>query len=243
MNSEKAMLTQELETFCRQRGADVFGVANLGPARDFISSQGHIQDGGLPRAVSLGMALNDTIVEEHNHSDPWPKSQYIHHIYEVVTRSLDFLAYDVSRWLTDRGFEAYPIPGSTPYDFKKLEGILSHKLAAHLAGVGWIGKSCLLVTERFGPRVRFVTVMTNAPLQTGTILDKPCGKCHVCVDACPVSAIKGVEYRAGEGRDVRFDAGRCRDYRKEHGCGLCVSTCPTGSREVRRKKNAKRAES
>jgi epoxyqueuosine reductase len=212
------------------------GVADLTPARDFISSQGYIQEGDLPRAVSLGMQLNDTIVEQHNHLDPWPRSQYIHHIYEVVTRALDFLAYDVSRWLTDRGFKAFPIPGSTPYDFKKLEGILSHKLAAHLAGVGWIGKSCLLVTERFGPRVRVVTVMTDAALQTGTLLDRPCGKCHVCVDACPVEAIRGVEYRAGEGREARFDAVKCRDYRREHACGLCVSSCPLGTRELRRKK-------
>jgi hypothetical protein len=33
MNSETAMLTQELEAFSRQRGADLFGVADLGPAR------------------------------------------------------------------------------------------------------------------------------------------------------------------------------------------------------------------
>jgi len=235
-SSKKSKLTKELEAFSRQGGADLFGVADLTPARDLIASQGRIEAGDFPRAVSLGMALNDTIVEQHHHADPWQRSQYIHHVYEVVTRALDFLAYDVSRWLTGRGFKAYPVPASTPYDPEKLEGILSHKLVAHLAGVGWIGKSCLLVTERFGPRARFVSIMTDAPLETGTVFDRPCGKCRVCADACPVKAIRGVEYRPGEGREVRFDAARCRDYRREHACGVCVSSCPLGSRKVRRRK-------
>jgi hypothetical protein len=66
-----------------------------------------------------------------------------------------------------------------------LKDVRAHKLAAHLAGLGWIGKSCLLLTEQFGPRVRFVSVLTDAPLEAGSPLDKPCGKCQVCIDACP----------------------------------------------------------
>jgi epoxyqueuosine reductase len=166
----------------------------------------------------MGMSLNDTIVEQHNHLDLWPRSQYTHHIYELVTRALDFLACDVSWWLTGRGSEDYPIPGSTPYDIKELEGILSHKLAVHVAGMGWIRKGCLLVTERFGARVRFVAVMAGAPLHIGSVTDKPCGKCHVFLDVCPMSAIKGVEYLACESREDRFDVNNCKDYRKEHAC-------------------------
>ena len=43
-------------------------------------------------------------------------------------------------------------------------GHLSHKLVAHLAGLGRIGRSCLLLTPGAGPRVRLATVLTNAPL-------------------------------------------------------------------------------
>jgi hypothetical protein len=56
-------------------------------------------------------------------------------------------------------------------------------------------------------------------------------------------AILGVEYRAGDGREVRFDADKCGDYRREHACGVCVASCAMGSRQVRRKKEEKRAES
>ena len=230
MSREVACLNEELGTFSRTHGADLFGVADLVPVRNFILTQGPSLLGQFPRAVSMGIRLNDWIVNSHTPHEPRRNSLYWHHVYDVVTRSLDFLAYDVTRWLIGRGFQAFPVPGSTPYDSEKLLGIFSHKLAAHLAGLGWIGKSCLLLTEPYGPRVRFVSVLTDAPLAAGFPLDKPCGKCHVCIDACPVKAFTGVEFNPQEGRDVRFDVFKCSEYRQEHPCGLCVSSCPKGKK-------------
>ena len=228
MKAKESTLTKELEKFSRLRGADLFGVAELAFAKDFIASQCPPSIADFPRAVSLGMRLSDPIVDQHSPDEPCRMSLYWHHVYEVVTRALDFLAYDVTRWLNAQGFRAFPVPGSTPYDFDKLKGIFSHKLAAHLAGVGWIGKSCLLLTDRFGPRARFVSVLTDAPLKTGIPLDQPCGKCHVCIDACPVKAFTGMDFRPEDGREARFDVSKCSDYRKDHPCGLCVSACPKG---------------
>jgi epoxyqueuosine reductase QueG len=230
----KTTLTHELGIFSRQRGADLFGIAGLVPARDFIASGSDPFVAQFPRAISIGMQLCDGIVEQHTPDEPRRHSLYWHHVYEVVSRALDFLAYDVARWVIEKGFKAFPVPASAPYNFDKLEGIFSHKLAAHLAGVGWIGKSCLLLTDRFGPRVRLVSVLTDAPLDAGTPFDRACGKCHACVDTCPVKAFTGVEFRADEGREVRFDVFKCSEYRREHPCGLCVSSCPMGSRRRHR---------
>jgi len=232
MPIEPENLTKELREFSLSRGADLFGVADLGPVRKFILSQGPSMLGQFPRGVSMGIRLNDRIVDSHSPDEPRRQSLYWHHVYDVVTQSLDFLAYDVTRLLVSRGFEAFPVPGSTPYNFDKLSGIFSHKLAAHLAGLGWIGKSCLLLTEHFGPRIRFVSVLTDAPLVPGSPLDKPCGKCRVCIDACPVKAFAGVEFNPAEGREVRFEVQKCSEYRREHPCGLCVSTCPKGKRAL-----------
>jgi len=228
MEPDTKGLTKKLQKFSQTRGADLFGVADLTPVQSYISSQGPSWIGGYPRAVSIGMRLNDQIVETHTPLESRRDSLYWFHVYDVVTRSLDFLAYDVARWLCNDGFKAFPVPGSTPYNFDNLTGILSHKLAAHLAGSGWIGKSCLLLTEPFGPRVRFVSILTDAPLETGSPVDKPCGKCHVCVDVCPVAAFTGKEFSPGDGREMRFDAYKCSEYRREHPCGQCVSCCPKG---------------
>jgi epoxyqueuosine reductase len=236
MDFPNSVLTQELGAFARQKGAELFGVADLAPAREFTTFQGNPIMDQFPRAISMGMSLNDFIVEGHSPTEPRRQSLYWHHVYDVVTPALDFLAYDVSRCLKDRGFKTFPIPGSTPYNFEKLEGIFSHKLAAHLAGLGWIGKNCMLLTDCFGPRVRFVTVLTDAPLLTGSTIDKPCGKCQVCVNACPVKAFTGREFQADEPRENRFEAFKCSEYRREHPCGICVSSCPMGSRSVRKGK-------
>jgi len=203
MKSDAAALSEKLKKFSRGKGADLFGVADLASVGAFAATHGPDWVSRFPRAVSIGMQLNDTILDLHSPLEQIHHSVYWHHVYDVVTPSLDFLAYDVSRWLKDRGFQAFPVPGSTPYNFKTLEGIVSHKLVAHLAGLGWIGKSCLLVTEPFGPRVRFVSILTDAPLEVGAPVDKPCGKCRVCVDSCPVAAFSGREFHPGEGR------GRC----------------------------------
>jgi len=182
------------------------------------------------------LPLNAGIVEGHDPNETRHLSMYWFHVYEVVSPALNFLAYDAARWLAARGFKAFPIPASMPYDPGKLAAPFSNKLAAHLAGMGWIGKSCLLLTEAFGPRVRFVSVLTDAPLETGSPLDRPCGKCRVCVDSCPVNAFTGVEFRPEEGREFRFDVSKCSEYRKGHACGLCVSTCPRGKQPRRRGK-------
>jgi len=115
-----------------------------------------------------------------------------------------------------------------PYNREVLRGVFSHKLAAHLAGLGWIGKSCLLITPSFGPRVRFVTVLTDAPLSPGAPLNRKCGKCRACILACPVQAFKGVEFRATDPVETRFDRWVCEEYRRTHPCGLCVAKCPFG---------------
>jgi len=230
-------IKEELESFCRQKGADLIGIADLNLAKDFIESHGDAIVRKFPRAISLGMRINDTIVENHSPDEPRGKSLYWHHIYDVVSEMLNVLAFDVSRWLDDRGFSTLPVPASMPYNLKKLQGIISHKLPAHLSGLGWIGKNCLLITSEFGPRVRFATVLTDAPLEKGAQLDKKCGECRVCIDACPVDAFTDHEFRPEDDVHVRFDTWKCSEYRSNHPCGLCVSTCPLGENAKNRRLN------
>jgi epoxyqueuosine reductase QueG len=241
MNPEPNGLVDELRAFSTQRGADLFGVADLAPARDTLVAPGNALMEQLPRAVSVGMRLCDAIVDAHSPDETHRESLYWHHVYGIVTPALDVIAYDIARWLTARGFEAFPVPGSRPFDAEKLTAIFSHKLAAHLAGLGWISKSCLLMTEQFGPRVRLVSILTDAPLQTDPPLDDQCGKCHVCIDTCPVDAFTGAEFRATEGVEMRFDVFKCDEYRRTHACGLCVSSCPKGSPKVRDAKSRRSA--
>ena len=232
-------LARDIREVALRGGADFFGIANLAPARDAVVAQGGDAVAQFTRAVSIGMALPAEVVDRlAQHDDPGVARQYLR-VYRETNRSLDRIAASVAERLRVAGAVALAVAASRRTDRKRLCGLFSHKLAAHLAGLGWIGRSCLLVTRGAGPRVRWTTVLTTAPLRaTGGPIEPACGKCRRCVDACPARAFSGRPFRAEEPREVRFAARKCEDYVKARTqrtgghvlCGLCVAACPHGKR-------------
>jgi epoxyqueuosine reductase QueG len=225
----------KLETMAHEQGADYFGVADLTPAREFIETQGGAAVAGFPRAISIGMRLFDGLVEMIEPKTEFNISPYRQNIYNVVSPRLDDISLNLARMLRDQGYNALPVPQGFSGPNKS---ILSYKLPAHLAGHGWIGKSCLLVTPEFGPRVRFSAVLTDAPLDTGRPMEENCEDCRICVDECPVRAFTGRPFQADEPREARFDPGKCARFRgsqkrtpgqKTYACGMCVKVCPHGT--------------
>jgi epoxyqueuosine reductase QueG len=216
---------------------DLWGVADLARARDFILDQGGGLVADYPRAVSIGLALSHAIVDQLPNRTEWSVAVGYRHQYRTVNQRLDLVASHVTSLLQQRGYGAFPVPASERFDSERICAVFSHKLAAHLAGLGWIGKSCLLVTPQTGPRARWVTVLTDAPLTpTAGAEMGDCGSCRECVDVCPVGAFTGEPFREGDPRETRYDARACEMYfaalRNEKPgsdvCGLCVYVCPHG---------------
>jgi epoxyqueuosine reductase QueG len=232
-------LDNRLRTLALSLDADYYGVADLSSARQFIQDQGGEKVSRYPRAVVIGMVLTDSIVDLLPDQDKAGAILYRHCTYDVVNLALDQIALKVANLLRREGFDAFPIPASKRTSDEQISGPFSQKLAANLAGLGWIGKSCLLVTPEHGPRVRWVTILTDAPLApTGTPMEPRCGKCTECVDICPPHAFTGREFNPDEPREVRFDAAACDRYfkemEKEKGvavCGLCLYVCPHGRKK------------
>jgi epoxyqueuosine reductase QueG len=219
-------------------GAGYYGVADLAPARDFILRQGGERIARYPRAISIGMQIPDDIVELVPDGDAEAAIIYRHSGYEVLNQALDQVSVRVARELQRAGYHAFPVPASRRTDDREIRSVFSHKLAAHLAGLGWIGKSCLLVTPDNGPRVRWVSVLTDAPLHvTGTPIEPRCGTCTACADTCPKGAITGRMFDPSEPREARLDAAACDQYFREMEgkkgvavCGLCLYACPYGKK-------------
>ncbi len=94
------------------------------------------------------------------------------------------------------------------------------------------------MTPDHGPRVRWVSVLTDAPLKpTGTPMEPRCGDCTACFDICPQRAFTGRMFDPDEPRETRFAAAACdlnfREQERETGvavCGLCLYACPMGKR-------------
>ncbi|HPI93464.1 MAG TPA: hypothetical protein PLT09_09970 [Deltaproteobacteria bacterium] len=121
-----------------------------------------------------------------------------------TSRLLDQTAEKVGRFLERRGFLTLPVSADKPVEIHKHDplsgakldhtktlGQLSLKHAAVSAGLGGIGRSNLLITERFGPHVRLCAVITEAPLETDTprVFDPCPAGCRRCEQACPVGAL------------------------------------------------------
>jgi len=109
------------------------------------------------------------------------------------------------------------------------------------AGLGELGRHGILITEKFGPRVRLCKVFTDLPL----IPDKPiefgvtefCNSCKRCAEDCPGRAISSGE-PTNEGPTVSNNSGaykwyidpeKCFQFWGQNdggGCNNCIRVCP-----------------
>lgn len=206
------------------------GVADLEPARDYLAEFAGEQFADLPRAISVAVAFPSRIVDLLERG---PSRTYLYFYREVNTR-LNQIALELDSILASEGFCSFPVPASRRTGKERVESMFPHRLAAHLAGLGWIGKSGLLVRPDVGPRLRLVTVLTDAPLETSRPVEDRCGDCTSCIEGCPGGALAERE-GADDWRGNRVDRLACDRYlskvRDRHGvrvCGLCLVTCPWG---------------
>ena len=174
------------------------------------------------RAVVMGVRLQDAVVDGLADG---PSLLYFH-LYRQANYHLDRAAFELADVLQKAGYAAMAIPASQVIGRNPMRGHLSHKLLGWAAGIGWIGRSSLLVHPEFGTRLRYVSVLTDAPLTAGVPSASSCGECRRCAELCPAHAIHE------SFRD--FDLAAC--YEKlcefsripgigQHICGLCVKAC------------------
>ena len=82
-------------------------------------------------------------------------------------------------------------------------GPVSEKGFAVMAGVGWMGKHTLLVSQDAGSWLLLGVLLINIELECDEPVTDQCGNCTKCIDACPTKAI--VE-------PYKLDARRCISY-------------------------------
>ena len=119
-------------------------------------------------------------------------------------------------------------------------GPLLERPYAAAAGMGWLGKSTMLLVPGFGPWVLLGAIATTLEVTPDEPLRKSCGFCTRCVVACPTGALGSdgnvldarlcisyhtIENRGPIPRELRSKFG---DW--VFGCDECLDSCPVGAR-------------
>ena len=203
-------------------GFSLFGAADITSIRGEFLLPAALRE-KFPLALALGKRLTDGVLED---IEDKPTPLYFHH-YRQANFFLDRGAFLLSSFLQDLGFDALPVAASQIVDWENQRAHVPHKAIAHLAGLGWIGRNNLLVTPRFGSRVRLVTVLTDAPFgPTGPPLPFSCGSCVRCLAPCPAAAIHETPDAFDHHACYRkLDEFRRRHVVSQHICGVCVKAC------------------
>ena len=229
MKSKRGIITDmyenELRDILTANGADLVGFSN-------VSDELPEELKAFPYAVTLVRRLSRAVTDTIQGA---PSMIYFQH-YRITNTKLDLLALDAVSFIEKQGFLALPIAASqsTPDAKEEYKGVFPHKTAAVKSGLGFIGKSGVLITEEHGSFVRLATVLTDMPLEpSGEVHGSKCGACTLCRDACPGHAITGEEYVPGHPRKEILDAKKCSEHMKTYRnigrgavCGICMSVCP-----------------
>jgi epoxyqueuosine reductase len=177
--------------------------------------------------IVLGLPVSLPVVET-------APSIHYHELYRTVNTLLDMHGYRLAEWLTREGFPSIWIPrdgyGSISILKENPVVFFSHRHAAFLAGLGTFGTNNTLLTPDYGPRVRFVSILTSAEIPSDPVMTESlCTRCNRCVNACPVRALSGKDYPEGLTDKVTC-ASRAEALfkRSVSPCGICIKVCPVG---------------
>ncbi|WP_303226114.1 hypothetical protein [uncultured Acidaminococcus sp.] len=222
---------KELIDLLHREGAELVGFADLR----------NIPNAVLPIGIAVAIPLPAQIIEMVK---KYPTQAY-YDAYLSYNRQLDRIVRVGESYLHKNGFAALANTTTAVHTDKNYCTPLPHKTVAVLAGLGWIGKNCLLVTPGFGSAVRISSLLTNAPFHCGEpILESQCGTCSICVQACPGKALKDALWKEGVERKDILDIVRCiktceksvrehiEPYQAVHDriCGKCFAVCAVTQR-------------
>lgn len=189
-------LSESVKSFLLSKGASLVGIGDMDGVANCPYRYG----------ISIAMLIPAKIVRPVQER---PTPEY-YQKYMEMNRRLDAIVLAGEQYLAKKGYQAFALTTERVKMKDSFTSTLPHKSAATRAGLGWIGKNCLLITEQYGSAVRLSTIYTDAPLLPNSpIVSSKCGACRLCVSACPGHALKGALWKAGMARSELVDIDSC----------------------------------
>ena len=231
--------TKELSALLQDLGAGLVGFADMtGLSYD-----------GLDHAVALAVPLPAATVTG---IEGGPTREYFQQ-YHAVNDKLNRLAEAAAEYIQGKGFRAVAQTTTTVVEQAGYRTAVPHKTCATRAGLGWIGKSALLVTPEYGSAVRLSSVLTDGVFEkVGQPMEvSRCGGCRNCTESCPGHAIHGNLWSPSVPREELVDVEACRKAARKLAaervgeeitlCGKCIQVCPYTQAYLQRERKGRNA--
>ncbi|HJX13075.1 MAG TPA: hypothetical protein VJ377_06050 [Dehalococcoidales bacterium] len=240
---DNAELTELVKEKALQIGFDLVGIADANDRQFAHAPEGHKPTEYLPGAQSVVVGGRE-VLDEILQTTPGPiYSKHYTQLNTWLLEGADLLAKFIRR----HGFKAIWFPETDDYHYldsqrtrnvKVFSPSFSHISAATAAGLGVRGKIGVVLTPQFGPRQRWISVVTTAPLVPDAkfkgelCLDriKP-GTCgSKCIEVCQERASGALKPWPEEGGVDMFRCNFAILKARGSACGMCIKVCPVGKR-------------
>lgn len=242
--------TSQVLTVARDAGASAVGVAGVEPFNDALGALTASLASG--RSGPLGFTYEEPdVATDITLSLPWARSMVVFGVsYIDDTHSPAGSGPIIGRFATRDHYSpvrdvAAAVTGRLQAQGARAEILIDDnrlvdRSAAVRAGIGWLGRSTMVLAPGQGPWMLLGTVVTDALLDRSTPMQRNCGSCTACIPACPTGAIL----------DGVLDARRCLSTwlqtpgsiplwirpllgRRVYGCDDCLTSCPPGHPSMR----------
>jgi epoxyqueuosine reductase len=236
------MTPETIKVRAHELGLDACGITSAAPSRHAAFYQQWTAEGKAgemqwlardpdrrtdPRAVLPG--ARSIIVAGLNYWQPQPKgrgrmARYAlgEDYHYILLEKLEMLATEITQ-------------GAVQAKVYVDTGPVLEKPLAERAGIGWQGKSTMLIHSKLGPWLLLGEILTTLELEPDAPRNDHCGSCSRCITACPTGAITA---------PYQLDARRCIAYLtielkgsipeelrpligdRVYGCDECLDVCP-----------------
>jgi reductive dehalogenase len=224
---------QEMTTYLKKiatlYGSDLIGIAPFDTK--WIYSQDRMdKDYVIPESIKFAVVI--AVEMDYNAINTSPKmpggiATGLGYSKQAFVRTL------LANFIRNLGYEAIPAGNSLG---------LSVPLAIE-AGLGGFGRHGILITKKFGPRVRIAKILTDLPLVAEKLdykfaksVEKFCETCKTCAEKCPSASIPFDDkisfksYSVSNNPGIKkwyIDVESCFMFWIENGgdCSNCISDC------------------
>lgn len=188
---------ETVKHYAYELGADLIGFGGIDRCKHaptMMSPQGLFP--GAKTVIVMGIHHPDACIELGGETHPQEVGPYS--VQYLMNARLDEISYRMGSFLEQQGYGAVPIVSSNIWrynQYKELKAVfapdVSHIYMSVVAGLTDMGFSGIALSPEYGPRNRFVTVITDADIEQDPLIPPGtvCDKCMLCRKHCPAAAL------------------------------------------------------